>query len=252
MIRWGDTLRSPKLLENDQLIRFDVVVANPPFSLKNWGHDELQEDKYGRFEWGLPTRSKGDYAFLSHMLSTAKRGTGRVAVVVPHGVLFRGGSEGKIRRQLIEQHLLDAVIGLPNNLFFGTGIPAAVLVFDRARETNGKEEVLFVDASAHFASGKNQNRLREEDLERIVSLYERYRAGEFEPGVVEDKYAYLAPLSEMADNDFNLNIPRYVDTFEPEPPVDMAAVSARLRETRKELAEVEGRMEEILGMLGLG
>ena len=251
-IRRGDTLRSPKLLKDDRLRQFDIVVANPPFSLKKWGYDELQEDQYGRFAWGLPTRSKGDYAFISHMLSTARRDTGRVSVVVPHGVLFRGGSEGKIRRKLIEQHLLDAVVGLPSNLFFGTGIPAAILVFDRAREATAKEQVLFIDASAEFAAGKNQNKLRDEDLERIVGLYRRYRAGEFAPGLVEDKYAYLATLAEMSDNDFNLNIPRYVDTFEPEPPVDMAAVNARLRETRRELAEVEGQMEEILAKLGLG
>jgi len=251
-IRWGDTLRSPKLLEDDRLLQFDVVVANPPFSLKKWGHDELQDDRYGRFAWGLPTRSKGDYAFLSHMLSTTKRDTGRMAVVVPHGVLFRGGSEGKIRRQLIEQHLLDAVVGLPSNLFFGTGIPAAVLVFDRAREAAGKEEVLFIDASAHFAAGKNQNKLREEDLARIVDLHRRFRADEFAPGLVKDKYAYVATMEEMRENDFNLNIPRYVDTFEPEPRVDMAEVNWQLKETRKELAEVEGRMEEILEKLGLG
>ncbi len=251
-IRWGDTLRSPKLLEHDRLMQFDVVVANPPFSLKNWGHADLGDDRHARFGWGLPTRSKGDYAFLSHMLSTTKRETGRMAVVVPHGVLFRSGSEGKIRRQLIEQYLLDAVIGLPSNLFFGTGIPAAILVFDRAREAKAKEEILFIDASAHFAAGKNQNKLRESDLQRIVGLYQRYRQDEFEPGVVEDKYAYLAPLSEMRENDFNLNIPRYVDTFEPEPLVDMAAVNARLRETRRELVEVEARMEEILETLGLG
>ncbi len=251
-IRWGDTLRTPKLLLDDRLQQFDVVVANPPFSLKKWGHDQLQDDRYGRFGWGLPTRSKGDYAFLSHMLSTTKRETGRMAVVVPHGVLFRGGSEGKIRRQLIEQHLLDAVVGLPSNLFFGTGIPAAVLVFDRAREASRKEEVLFIDASAHFAAGKNQNKLREEDLERIVELHRRYRAGEFAPGLVEDKYAYIATLAEMAENDFNLNIPRYVDTFEPEPRVDMAAVNAQLKETREGLAGVEVRMAEILEKLGLG
>ena len=250
-IRWGDTLRNPKLIENGQLMRFDVVVANPPFSLKNWGHEELVEDNWGRLRWGVPTKSKGDWAFIQHMLSTAREREGRVAVVVPHGVLFRGASEGAIRKAVIDDHLLDAVIGLPANLFFGTGIPAAILVFDRRREETSREEILFIDASAHFKAGKNQNELSEEHLEHVMQVYTAYVGGDHTPGVVEDKYAYVAPLAEIRENDYNLNIPRYVDTFEPEPPVDMVAVNRRILETKAELELVHEEMQEILGKLGL-
>ena len=251
-IRWGDTLRNPRLIEDGNLRVFDIVVANPPFSLKNWGHEELKDDRWGRLSWGVPTKSKGDWAFLQHMLTTAQPGSGRVAVVVPHGVLFRGASEGKIRRATIQDRLLDAVIGLPSNLFFGTGIPAAILVFDRAREETRKEEILFVDASAEFTPGKNQNELSEANLVRVTEVYGAFRRSELSPGVAEAKFAYVATLAEIEENDYNLNIPRYVDTFEPEPPVDMPAVNARIRETRRELDLVHQEMEEILAKLGLG
>lgn len=129
-IEWGDTIRNPKLLDkNGDLMLFDIVTANPPFSLDKWGHDEAENDKFGRFRRGVPPKTKGDYAFISHMIETLKPGTGRMGVVVPHGVLFRGSSEGKIRQKLIDENLLDAVIGLPEKLFYGTGIPAAILIF---------------------------------------------------------------------------------------------------------------------------
>ena len=250
-IRWGDTLRNPKLLENGNLRKFDVVVANPPFSLKNWGHEELEEDVWGRLSWGVPTKSKGDWAFIQHMLSTAKADSGRVAVVVPHGVLFRGASEGKIRQAVIDDYLLDAVIGLPANLFFGTGIPAAILVFDRAREADETKEILFIDASAHYTPGKNQNELGEEDLQRVMDVYNDFTQGGLKPGVVIEKYAYVALPSEIQENDYNLNIPRYVDTFEPEPPVDMKTVNKRILKTKLELEKVHEEMQEILEKLGL-
>lgn len=250
-IRWGDTLRNPKLLEDGSLRRFDVVVANPPFSLKNWGFEEMEEDVWNRLTWGVPTKSKGDWAFIQHMLSTAKEGSGRVSVVVPHGVLFRGASEGRIRRGVIEDHLLDAVIGLPANLFYGTGIPAAILVFDRAREEVRKEDILFIDASAHFTTGKNQNALSEADLQRVTAVYDDFTKDKLKPGVAIEKFAYVATPAEIAENDFNLNIPRYVDTFEPEEPVDMQAVNQRILATKVELEKVHEEMKEILAKLGL-
>ena len=175
-IRWGDTIRNPKLKEGDALMKFDTVVANPPFSLDKWGKSDDKEenkasdsfdpetDKYNRFWRGTPPKSKGDWAFISHMIETAYEGKGKVGVVVPHGVLFRGASEGKIRQKTIEENLLEAVIGLPANLFFGTGIPAAIMVFNRARKDNGQDPVLFIDASKHYESAKNQNRLRPQIL----------------------------------------------------------------------------------------
>jgi type I restriction enzyme M protein len=152
-IEWGDTINNPKLLEGEKLMKFDVVVANPPFSLDKWGYEDAEADRYKRFLRGLPPKSKGDYAFILHMIETTLP-TGKVGVIVPHGVLFRGGAEGKIRQTLIEDNYLDAVVGLPTNLFFGTGIPAAILIFNKARKT---KDVLFIDASKEYQEGKKQN-----------------------------------------------------------------------------------------------
>lgn len=247
-IRWGDTLRNPKLKEEDRLMKFDTVVANPPFSLDKWGADEAETDTYNRFWRGVPPKSKGDWAFISHMLEVAQEGNGKVGVVIPHGVLFRGSSEGRIRRHTIEQeNLLEAVIGLPSNLFYGTGIPAAIAIFNKGKQTT---DVLFVDASREFENGKNQNRLRDKDIEHIVSTYRRFAEGELRAGVVEDKYAYVATREEIAANDYNLNIPRYVDTFEEEKQIDIPAVQAEIDQLEKELAEVQGKMKEYLKELG--
>lgn len=246
-IRWGDTLRSPKLLEGDKLMKFDTVVANPPFSLDKWGADEAEHDQYSRFWRGVPPKSKGDWAFISHMLEVAYEGKGKVGVVVPHGVLFRGSSEGKIRQKTIEENLLEAVIGLPSNLFFGTGIPAAIVIFNKGKKT---DNVLFIDASKEFAPGKNQNKLRTEDISHIVDTYNKFAKDELAAGVVEDKYAYVATPAEIEENDYNLNIPRYVDTFEEEEEVDILAVQKEIDSLEKELKEVQSKMKEYLKELG--
>lgn len=239
-IEWGDTINNPKLIEGDTLMKFDVVVANPPFSLDKWGAEEAGSDRYRRFHRGIPPKSKGDYAFITHMIETMNETDGRVGVVVPHGVLFRGSSEGKIRTQFIEENLLDAVIGLPSQLFFGTGIPAAILVFKKNRETT---DVLFIDASREFEKGKKQNKLRDEDLEKIVSTFKEYKTIE--------KYSYRATLDEIKENDFNLNIPRYVDTFEEEEEVDIPATQRKIEELETELVEVREKMTDYLKELGL-
>jgi len=155
------------------------------------------------------------------MIETAYEGSGKVGVVVPHGVLFRGASEGKIRKKTIEENILEAVIGLPANLFFGTGIPAAILVFNKGKGEN--TDVLFIDASRHYESVKNQNKLREADIQHIVDTYRQFNIGKLQAGVVEEKFSYVASVEEIQENEFNLNIPRYVDTFEEEPEVDIAA-----------------------------
>ena len=239
-VEWGDTIRNPKLLDSDSTLKhFDIVVANPPFSLEKWGFDGAEADRFGRFRRGLPPRTKGDYAFILHMVETMKPGSGRMAVVVPHGVLFRGAAEGKIRRKLIEENLLDVVIGLPEKLFYGTGIPAAVLVF-RKRKTDDK--VLFIDASRDFNAGKNQNVLRPQDLQHIVATAtQRQSVG---------KYAYLASPAEIAENDFNLNIPRYVDTFEEQEEIDLMAVRREREQLKAELAVLEEKMAGYLKELG--
>ena len=255
----GDTLSNPQNVENDQLMKFQVVVANPPFSLDKWDSGFLSNagldakgkkqekmtaamDSWKRFDWGVPPSSKGDYAFVLHMLSSLDAENGRMAVVLPHGVLFRGASEGKIRRQLVEMNLLDAVIGLPANLFYGTGIPACILVFKKNRP---RRDVLFIDASGegNYEKGKNQNVLRNSDIARIVSTYEARET--------VDKYSYVASYDEIKDNDFNLNIPRYVDTFEEEELVDIDEVKQNIANIEAELAQVQAQMAKYLEELGL-
>jgi len=249
-IRWGDTIRNPLHLESStSLEKFDVVVANPPFSLKQWGKEEADNDPFNRFWRGVPPKSRGDWAFVLHMIEVAKEETGKVGVVVPHGVLFRGSSEGKIREQVIKENLLEAVIGLPSNLFFGTGIPASILIFNKARVGKDNTDVLFIDASAHYQSGTNQNVLREKDLEKVVKTYDDFVEGKFERGVVEDKYSYVATYEEIKENDFNLNIPRYVDTFEEEEPIDMKAVREEITAIESELEEVQKEMNAYLKKL---
>ena len=248
VIRWGDTLRNPKLKTNDKLMKFDTVVANPPFSLDKWGADEAESDPYNRFWRGIPPKSKGDWAFISHMLEVADDNGGKVGVIIPHGVLFRGGSEGKIRQYILEnEHILEAVIGLPANLFYGTGIPAAIAIFRKGR---GSENVLFIDASREYENGKNQNKLRPQDIDHIVGIYRKFANGELQPGVVEDKYAYVATPDEIRENDYNLNIPRYVDTYEEEAEIDITAVQKEIDALETELAEVQGKMKEYLKELG--
>lgn len=248
-IRWGDTLRNPKHIEGDTLMKFDTVVANPPFSLDKWGQEELEDDRFSRFVRGLPPKSKGDWAFISHMIESAYEETGMVGVVVPHGVLFRGGAEGRIRKKVIEDNLLDAVIGLPSNLFFGTGIPAAILIFNKGRQK--RTDTLFIDASEGYASGKNQNELKKGHIDRIVMAYEDFKADKLKPGVIEEKYSYVAPFKELSENEFNLNIPRYVDTFEEEAEIDVAAVQKEIAVLEMELATVQEKMKEYLKKLEL-
>ena len=249
-IEWCNTLTSPTLVENDRtgsvsgtsLMKFDNIVANPPFSLDKWGADEAEADTYNRFWRGVPPKSKGDYAFISHMIEAAVKKEGRVAIVVPHGVLFRGAAEGRIREKLIKDNLLDAVIGLPGNLFPTTSIPVAILIFDRSREKGGtnedRKDVLFIDASQDYQPGKNQNALMDENMEKILNAYAARQK--------QEKYAHLASYDELKENDFNLNIPRYVDTFEEEAKIDIKAVQQEIDTLEGELAEVRSRMANLL------
>ena len=240
-LEWGDTLRNPRLIEQDSLMKFDIVVANPPFSLEKWGHEDADNDPFNRYHRGIPPKTKGDYAFITHMIETAVEQGGRVGVIVPHGVLFRGSSEGRIRKHLIDDNLLDTVVGLPSNLFYGTGIPAAILIFKKDRK---EKEILFIDASREYQEGKNQNRLREQDIEKVISTFKNRKT--------IDKYSYLASRDEIKENDFNLNIPRYVDTFEEEEEIDIKAVQEEIEGLETELQEVREKMKGYLKELGLG
>lgn len=262
-IAWGDSLANPMHLDSDgNLMQFDVIVANMPFSQDKWAAGfntggemtgkrkefkmEASLDRFHRFDWGVPPASKGDWAFLLHMIASLKSG-GRIAAVAPHGVLFRGASEGRIRQAVIEKNLLDAVIGLPANLFYGTGIPACILVFKKNRN---RDDVLFIDASGKDENGdlryrkdKNQNRLETKHIDDIVKAYEN--RAEIK------KFAHVATADEIKANDYNLNIPRYVDTFEEEELVDIEEVKTNIANIQKELVEVEAQMAKYLKELGL-
>lgn len=246
-LEWGDTLNNPLLVENDHLMKFDNIVANPPFSLKKWGAEHADADKYKRFWRGVPPKDKGDFAFITHMVETAKPKTGRIAVIVPHGVLFRSGAEGKIREQLIKENIIDAVIGLPAGLFQTTGIPVAVLVIDRSREKGGanenKKDIFFIEASKEFKANKAQNILAEENIEKIYVTYKKRKDIE--------KFARNVEFKELEENDFNLNITRYVDTFIEEEPVDIKANLKELAELEPQLQKLEKQMTEYLKELGV-
>lgn len=239
-IEWCDTITNPKLVEDDTLMKFNVVVANPPFSLDKWGADFAGHDPHKRFWRGTPPKSKGDYAFITHMIEIALADDGRVGVIVPHGVLFRGGSEGLIRQKLIEENLLEAVIGLPPNLFFGTGIPAAILLFHKSRK---KTDVLFIDASREFQDDKKQNRLRPEDIEKIVATHRKFKS--------VPKYAYRAKRKEIEENEFNLNIPRYVDTSEEEEEIDITGLQTEIAGLEADLSKTRKEMAKYLAELGI-
>ena len=236
-IRQEDTLEHPQHAE----YRFEAIVANPPFSAK-WSASpiHLEDDRFAQYGKLAPA-SKADYAFIQHMIYQLDE-NGTMAVVMPHGVLFRGAAEGHIREYLIkEKNYLDAVIGLPANLFFGTSIPASILVFKKCREN--PKDVLFIDASNHFEKAKNQNMLREQDIQKIVDTY----ANRTE----EDKYSHKAKLAEIAENDYNLNIPRYVDTFEEEEPIDLDVVVAEMKKIDQESTELDKKIKEYTDELGI-
>lgn len=239
-IERGDTINDPRLIEGDHLMKFDVVVANPPFSLDKWGHEYAADDIYKRFGRGLPPKTKGDYAFILHMIESAVEGSGKVGVIVPHGVLFRGGTERNIREALIKENLLEAVIGLPSNLFFGTSIPAAIMIFNKGKKHNN---VLFIDASKAFESGKKQNKLREQHIQDVITAFDKFEDIE--------KYAHSATIEEIAGNDYNLNIPRYVDTFEAEETVDLKKVQQEIEELETKLTKVKSEIKIFLQELGL-
>ena len=240
-IEKGDTIRDPKLVDEGELLLYDRVIANPPFSLDEWGRAVAESDGYGRFRFGLPPKTKGDFAFVQHMVAVLNN-SGRLGVVMPHGVLFRGAAEGKIRQGLLREDLFEAVIGLPPNLFYGTGIPASILVLNRDKPTARRGKVLFIDASGEFEEGSNQNRLRDRDIDDIVKTFRAYAD--------VGKYARVVPVAEIERNDWNLNISRYVDTAEEKERIDIAKAVRKLREFELERTAAEAAMNRYLAELG--
>ena len=240
-IEKGDTIRTPRLLEDGHLRLYDRVIANPPFSLDEWGRDEAENDPFGRFHFGLPPKTKGDFAFVQHMVAVLNA-KGRLGVVMPHGVLFRGSSEAKIRQGMLQEDLFEAVIGLAPNLFYGTSIPAAILVLNRHKAARRRRKVLFIDASGAFEEGGNQNRLRDEDVRRITQTFRAYKDVE--------RYARTVSLHEIEQNGWDLNISRYVDTSEEEVRIDVANAVRKLRELEQERLAAEATMNGYLVELG--
>lgn len=205
-IKKGDTIRDPQHLKNGELMTFDRVIANPPFSLSKWGKEDSENDKFGRFPYGTPPKDVGDLAFVQHMISSLNA-NGVMGVVVPHGVLFRGDSEMRIRKGILENDLIEAVIGLPPKLFYGTGISAALLVLNKKKQTNRKNKIIFINSELNFEQGVNQNKLREEDIKKILNIFKNFEE--------KKRYSKIATLEEVKVNDYNLNIRRYVDVTPP-------------------------------------
>lgn len=249
-IKNEDTLEKPQHREE----RFEAIVANPPFSA-NWKANQLKmnDDRFNVYGKLAPA-TKADFAFVQHMIYQLDD-NGTMACVLPHGVLFRGAAEGHIRKFLIEErNWLDAVIGLPANIFYGTGIPTCILVLKKQRTQTGN--ILFIDASQHFEKVKTQHKLRREDIAKITDTYASYaspleRGLRGVSGVVEEKYSYIATLAEIRENDYNLNIPRYVDTFEEEEPVDLQAVTTELRAVSEALADTDATIAQFCKELGI-
>lgn len=234
-LRNGDTLN--KDWPTNEPYTFDSVLMNPPYSAK-WSSDDtfLDDSRFNRYG-KLAPKSKADFAFLLHGFYHLKD-SGTMAIVLPHGVLFRGAAEGVIRKKLLEDGSIDAVIGMPANLFFGTSIPTTVIILKKNRTTR---DVLFIDASNEFTKEKNQNKLSKENIDKIIETYKKREDVE--------KYAHIATFDEIKENDFNLNIPRYVDTFEEEAPVDMASVGSTIKDIRKEKAELESSLYDMISSL---
>jgi type I restriction enzyme M protein len=214
-IRKGDTLGDPQHTSGGELVSFDRVIANPPFSLKKWGKEAADADPYGRYPYGTPPKDAGDLAFIQHMIASLNA-EGKMGVVVPHGVLFRGSSEKEIRKGILEDDLLEAVIGLPSALFYGTGIPAALLIINKDKPAERKGKVLFINGELEYAEGKNQNKLRDSDIQHILDVYDAYED--------ERRYSKVVDMDEIRENDYNLNIRRYADTSPPPEQFDVKAI----------------------------
>jgi type I restriction enzyme M protein len=239
----ADTLRQPAFFSGDNLATFDCVIANPPFSLEKWGDEVWISDPYGRNFAGMPPAKNGDYAWVQHMIRSMAPRSGRMAVVLPHGALFRGGKEGEIRKKILHTDLLEAVIGLGPNLFYGTGLAACVLVFRQRKAPARKKKVLIVDASHEFKTGRAQNELLPEHVERIYGWFRDYKDVE---GV-----AHVATLDEIATNDHNLNIPRYVVPRDERTVPTVEAAMKQLKDSARAAFGAEDQLIEVLKCEGL-
>lgn len=248
-IEWGDVLESPKFTQGGKLIEYDRVLANFPFS-ENWNNEGAEKDPYKRFRYGIPpAKDKADFAFILHMLSILNK-TGQAGIVCSQGVLFRGGVEQRIREKMIlgdaKENLpgdvIEAVIALPQALFFGTGIPGCILILNKNKLEKRKNKILFIYGAKEYQEGKVRNKLRDKDIEHMVSAFEKFED--------EDKYCHVSDLEELKENEYNLNVPRYVDISEPEEEVDIQATIDELKKLDKEKEELELKVKADLKELG--
>lgn len=240
-IRRGDTLANPQFLNNmGQIQTFDITVANPPYSIKDWEFNTFK-NKYGRLDgYDAPPEKNADYAFVLHIIKSMNT-NGRAGIVLPHGVLFRGGAEGRIREQIIKNDLIECIIALPSKLFYGTGIPAAIIILNKNKAESKKNKILIIDAEKDYQEGKNQNSLRVQDIQKIIKTYDAFQEVE--------KYARVVDLKEIEENDFNLNIRQYIDSTEVEELIDVTKVRAEIKEIKKEIEKMDKVVEEYLNEL---
>jgi type I restriction enzyme M protein len=245
-IEKGDTIRNPRLLDTEgNLILYDRVIANPPFSLDSWGADDVsgenEKKSFNRFTYGIPPKNMGDLAFVQHMVATLNA-KGVCGVVMPHGVLFRGSGDGRIREGMLKADLFEAIIGLPENLFAGTGIPATVLILNKAKAPERKGKVLFIHGAKEFEERPKKNILGEGNIRHIVDAFHAWAD--------EDRFCRVVDRQEIEENDSNLNISRYIDTLEPEKPIDVKAELAKLWAAEKARDEAAARMNTLLKEMG--
>ena len=232
-IEWGDTIKEPKFTDKGELSKFDIVVANPPFSLDKWGEEIALNDKYNRFEFGVPPKSKGDLAFLLHMINSMKE-NGIIVVVMPISILSRGESEGLIRQRIIENNLIDTIIGLPPNLFYGTSIPACIIVLKNNRKN---KDIFFIDASEEYDKGKRQNKLREEDISKILTAYRKRK------DIL--KYCRAVSFEEIKANNYNLNISRYLISAEEKSDINLNTSKREIDNLETEREKLKNDIDEI-------
>lgn len=240
-IEYGDALSNPKLVDGGKLKQYDRVLANFPFSM-DWDNKGAEKDPYKRFKYGIPPeKDKADFAFIQHMLASLNE-KGQAAIICSQGVLFRGNEESKIREGMIRDDVIEGIIALPSALFFGTGIPACVLILNRKKLEKRKNKIIFIYAAKDYLEGKNRNKLRDDDIEKIVSAFDEYKD--------IDRYCHVADLEELQENEFNLNVPRYVDISEPEEEIDIQDTINELKKLEKEKEGIELKVTSHLKELG--
>jgi type I restriction enzyme M protein len=241
LLEQGDTLRAPAFVEDGRVKKFERVVCHPEFSRKDWGVEIATNDPYGRFAYGVPPNDKGDWAFIQHIIASLSEG-GRAVVLMPHGVLFRSGAEEEIRKKVIEADLLEAVIGLPQKIFFGVGIPGVILIFSKPKPDERRRKVLFVDASKEYEAGTKKNRLRDGDIAKIVETYRQFTE--------VNGYSKVVTLEEIASHDYNLNLARYLPTASDEETVDWTELQGELEGLRSERSSLEDALQKVFEILG--